>query len=381
MQRLDLLAVQAYSRPELITFFKILTAVSFMLQFHYVMKFTYVYVRSISKLHKSVLEVKVMRQDILDYLIEHKGTFVSGQKISELFGISRTAVWKHIRVLKQRGYVIESYTKKGYCLKEAPELLKPECIADGLQTKIFGKKVVYYEKVDSTNTIAKKLADRGAEEGTIVVAEEQTGGRGRLDRSFISPFAQGVWFSLILRPLFPPMEVSKMTLVAAVALTKVLRKMGLIHCGIKWPNDILIHHKKIVGILTELNASVEKINYVVMGIGINTGLDKKVLPRELKKSVTSFSMENVPVRRAALLQEVLYELERYYEVINEEGFAPILEEWKVLSCMLNCDVEVIAADKTFTGKAVDLDENGNLLVETAAGLERVLAGDVRVRPV
>ena len=220
-----------------------------------------------------------MRQDILDYLMENQGTFVSGQKISELFGISRTAVWKHIRVLKQRGYVIESYTKKGYCLKEAPELLRPEQIANGLKTGLFGKKIVYFEKVDSTNTVAKRLADQGADEGTIVVAEEQTGGRGRLDRSFISPFAQGIWFSLILRPTFPPMEVSKLTLVAAVALTKVLRRAGLIHCGIKWPNDILVGDKKLVGILTELNASVEKINYVVMGIGINTALGKNALPR------------------------------------------------------------------------------------------------------
>ena len=167
-----------------------------------------------------------MRQDILDYLIAHKGEFVSGQKISELFGISRTAVWKHIRVLKQRGYVIESYTKKGYCLKEAPELIRPEQILDELHTQIIGKKIMYYERVDSTNTIAKKLADQGAADGTVVVAEEQTGGRGRLDRSFMSPFAQGLWFSVIIRPNFPPMEVSKMTLVAAVAITKVLRKMG-----------------------------------------------------------------------------------------------------------------------------------------------------------
>ncbi|OKY53006.1 biotin--[acetyl-CoA-carboxylase] ligase [Megasphaera cerevisiae] len=322
-----------------------------------------------------------MRQDILDYLMEHKDTFVSGQKISEMFGISRTAVWKHIRVLKQRGYIIESYTKRGYCLRIAPELLRPETISPKLKTKYFGKKIVYYEKVDSTNTAAKKIADKGAEEGTIVVAEEQTGGRGRLSRSFLSPFAQGIWFSIILRPTFPPMEVSKMTLVAAVALTKALRKMGLIHCGIKWPNDILVHDRKIVGILTELNASVEKINYMVMGIGINTALTKKVLPRDLKKTVTSFAIENVPVHRSELLQEVLLQLEHYYTVAQEQGFAPVLEEWKMLSCMLGKDVEVSLTDHTFTGKAVDLDENGNLVVETANGLEKVLAGDVQVRSV
>lgn len=322
-----------------------------------------------------------MRQDILDYLLDHKDEFVSGQKISELFGISRTAVWKHIRVLKQRGYSIESYTKRGYCLREAPELLTLDNIKRHVRTMTIGRNVVYHEKVDSTNTLAKKLADKGAAEGTIVVAEEQTGGRGRLNRSFLSPFAQGVWFSVILRPVFPPMEVSKMTLVAAVAITRALRKAGLDQCGIKWPNDILVHGMKLAGILTELSASVEKINYLVMGIGINTGLTKKMLPQELKGTTTSFSIENVPVQRGALLGEIVYQLEYYYELVNKNGFAPVLEEWKQLSCMLGKDVSVMEPGRSFVGKAVDLDENGNLLVLTESGMEKVLAGDVRVRSV
>lgn len=322
-----------------------------------------------------------MRKDILEYLLNHKGEYVSGQKISEELGISRTAVWKHIRVLKSRGYVIESYTKRGYCLMEAPELLLPELVGEGLQTKVFGKKIHYTEKVDSTNNVAKKLAEEGAEEGTIVLAEEQSGGRGRLERSFLSPFAQGVWFSLILRPTFLPMEVSKMTLLAAVALTKALHKMGLVECGIKWPNDILVKDRKVVGILTELNASMERINYLVMGIGINTSLTKKELPKDLRKTVTSFTIENVPVHRQALLQEVLLQLERYYEIAETEGFKPILAEWKVLSMMMGKEVEVSEPGRSFTGKAVDLDDSGNLIVETEAGRETVLAGDVRVRAV
>lgn len=320
-----------------------------------------------------------MRKDILDYLLDHKGEFISGQKISEDIGISRTAVWKHIRVLKERGYTIESYTKRGYCLLDAPELLTPEVIADGLKTKLLGRKVKYLEKVDSTNNVAKRLAEEGAEEGTIVLAEEQVGGRGRLERSFISPFAQGVWFSLILRPTFLPMEVSKMTLLAAVAITKALHKLGLVESGIKWPNDILVRGRKVVGILTELNASMERINYLVMGIGINTGLSKKTLPKDLKKVVTSFAIENIPVRRQVLLQEVLLQLERYYEIAETEGFKPILEEWKVLSVMLGSEVNVVEPNRTFSGMAVDLDDSGNLIVETENGRETVLAGDVHVR--
>ncbi|MCH4167396.1 MAG: biotin--[acetyl-CoA-carboxylase] ligase [Megasphaera sp.] len=321
-----------------------------------------------------------MRQDILDYLLAHQGEFVSGQKISEQFGISRTAVWKHIHVLKERGYVIESFTKKGYCLKEAPELLQPDEITNNLRTKVLGHKIFYYEKIDSTNNIAKKLANEQAPEGTIVISEEQTGGRGRLNRSYFSPFAKGLWFSLILRPDFSPVEISKMTLLAAVALTKAFHKMGLTSCAIKWPNDILVKGHKLVGILTELNASAEKINYLIMGIGINTDITRKNLPHELQRTTTSFAMEKVPVRRTELLQEVLVQLEQQYDLAKEAGFAPILEEWKTLSCTLGQDVEVSSVDTSFHGKAVDLDDNGNLIVYTEKGPQKVIAGDIHVRP-
>lgn len=321
-----------------------------------------------------------MRQDILDFLIQHKDEFVSGQQISEQLGISRTAVWKHIRVLKQRGYVIESYTKKGYCLREAPELLSEQAIEEGLSTKVVGRHIVYRERVDSTNNVAKKLADEGAPEGTIVVAEEQTGGRGRINRLFLSPFAKGVWFSLILRPNIPPMEVSKMTLLAAVAVARAIRHHGLTDCGIKWPNDILVKGRKMVGILTELNGSAEKVNYIIMGIGVNTGITAEDLSKDLQSIVTSFAREGVRVSRLALLETLLKEIEGLYQTVCRDGFAPVLAEWRALSCMLGQDVTVTSIDKTFSGKAVDIDENGNLLVATPEGVEVVMAGDIHVRP-
>lgn len=321
-----------------------------------------------------------MRQDILNFLIQHKDEFVSGQQISEQLGISRTAVWKHIRVLKQRGYVIESYTKKGYCLREAPELLSEQAIEEGLSTKVVGRHIVYRERVDSTNNVAKKLADEGAPEGTIVVAEEQTGGRGRINRLFLSPFAKGVWFSLILRPNIPPMEVSKMTLLAAVAVARAIRHHGLTDCGIKWPNDILVKGRKMVGILTELNGSAEKVNYIIMGIGVNTGITAEDLSKDLQPIVTSFAREGVRVSRLALLETLLKEIEGLYQTVCRDGFAPVLAEWRALSCMLGQDVTVTSIDKTFSGKAVDIDENGNLLVATPEGVEVVMAGDIHVRP-
>ena len=305
--------------------------------------------------------VIVMRQDILDFLIHHKDEFVSGQQISDQLGISRTAVWKHIRALKQRGYVIESYTKKGYCLREAPELLSEKAILDGLQTKFVGRPVVYRERVDSTNNVAKKLADQGAPEGTIIVAEEQTGGRGRINRTFLSPYAKGVWFSLILRPDISPMEVAD--------------------CGIKWPNDILVQGRKMVGILTELNGSAEKVNYIIMGIGVNTDIMADDLPEDLKSIVTSFAREGIRVSRLALLETLLAEIERLYDTVCRPGFSQVLAEWRSLSCMLGQEVTVSSVNRTFSGMARDIDENGNLLVDTAAGTEVVMAGDIHVRPV
>lgn len=319
-----------------------------------------------------------MRQDILEYLLEHKGQYVSGQKISELFGISRTAVWKHIHVLKQRGYIIDSFTKKGYCLQQAPELLNVEELKEELGDYLLGNTLYYYEKVDSTNNICKRFGMTDAPEGTVVIAEKQTGGRGRLERTFLSPFAKGLWFSVLFRPPFAPMESSKMTLLAAVAVANAIKKNGL-SCQIKWPNDILVDSKKLVGILTELNASMESINYLVMGIGVNTNISKKELPRDLKKIVTSFEIEDVSVNRTELLKEILGQLERYYDMAKTVGFGPILEEWRTLSGMLHKNVEVISHNTEYEGKAVDIDEDGNLLVETDQGIKKVIAGDVRVR--
>ena len=201
-----------------------------------------------------------MRNEILDYFRKANGQFISGEQISRDLHVSRTAIWKHINILKERGYIFESSTRKGYRLIYAPNLLTPLEIDSALHTETFGRHVVYLSSTTSTNEEAKKIAREGAEEGTIVVAEEQTGGRGRLTRSFYCPFAKGIWFTLILRPKFFPLEASKCTLMAAVGVCRGIRRLGLQDAGIKWPNDILYHGKKLVGILTEMSASMEKID-------------------------------------------------------------------------------------------------------------------------
>lgn len=322
-----------------------------------------------------------MRNEILDYFRKADGNFVSGQQISKDLHVSRTAIWKHINVLKERGYIFESSTRKGYRLIYAPNLLIPLEIDSALHTETFGRHVVYLESTQSTNEEAKKIAREGAEEGTIVVAEEQITGHGRLARGFYSPFAKGIWFSLILRPKFFPMEASKCTLLAAVGVCRGIRRMGLADAGIKWPNDILVHGKKLVGILTLMSASMEKIDYIIMGIGINTGMKKNEFPEDFREGATSFLNEGINVSRKDLLAAILGELEKEYSIAQNEGFDKVLDDWRALSVTLGQEVRVIFGDDSYTGKAVDIDRDGCLLVNTGSEVKRVIAGDVSIRPV
>lgn len=322
-----------------------------------------------------------MRNEILDYFRKADGNFVSGQQISKDLHVSRTAIWKHINVLKERGYIFESSTRKGYRLIYAPNLLTPLEIDSALHTETFGRHVVYLESTQSTNEEAKKIAREGAEEGTIVVAEEQITGHGRLARGFYSPFAKGIWFSLILRPKFFPMEASKCTLLAAVGVCRGIRRMGLADAGIKWPNDILVHGKKLVGILTLMSASMEKIDYIIMGIGINTGIKKNEFPEDFREGATSFLNEGINVSRKDLLAAILGELEKEYSIAQDEGFDKVLDDWRALSVTLGQEVRVIFGDDSYTGKAVDIDRDGCLLVNTESEVKRVIAGDVSIRPV
>ena len=322
-----------------------------------------------------------MRNEILDYFRKADGNFVSGQQISKDLHLSRTAIWKHINVLKERGYIFESSTRKGYRLIYAPNLLTPLEIDSALHTETFGRHVVYLESTQSTNEEAKKIAREGAEEGTIVVAEEQITGHGRLARGFYSPFAKGIWFSLILCPKFFPMEASKCTLLAAVGVCRGIRRMGLADAGIKWPNDILVHGKKLVGILTLMSASMEKIDYIIMGIGINTGIKKNEFPEDFREGATSFLNEGINVSRKDLLAAILGELEKEYSIAQDEGFDKVLDDWRALSVTLGQEVRVIFGDDSYTGKAVDIDRDGCLLVNTGSEVKRVIAGDVSIRPV
>lgn len=322
-----------------------------------------------------------MRDEILDFFRKNEGKFVSGQEMSEACHVSRTAIWKHIKILRAKGYQIESYTKKGYRLLAEPDLVGPLEMEPLLRTESFGRTYHYFERTESTNGEAKKLAAAGAPEGTVVITEEQVAGRGRLNRGWFSPYAKGLWFSLVLRPNFLPMEAPKCTLMAAVALVKAFRELGLTEAGIKWPNDILVNGRKLVGILTEMNGSMEEISYIVMGIGINTGTQYEELPEEIKDIATSFAIEGVSINRRQALALILKHLEVQYQKVLQAGFGSTLAEWRELSITLGQDVMVKAPGSTTYGKAIDIDNDGNLLVDYGNGqVERIVAGDVSIRP-
>ena len=314
-----------------------------------------------------------MEDDIISVLKEAKGGYVSGEDFSKRLGVTRASIWKHMESLRETGYEIEAQPHLGYRLIGVPDKLLPHEITWGLKTKILGKKVYAYQKTDSTNNKAYELAEHGAAEGAVIVAEEQAKGKGRMGRSWASPKG-GIYLSIILRPRLMPTEVSKLTLVAAVSVAQTLRGHTGVRSLIKWPNDILIGGHKVCGILTELKAEQDMTSFVVIGIGINVNTRSSLLP----KNATSLAKEtDKEWSRVDLVRELLVNLESHYILFQKGGFGSIIKEWKDLSDILGRHVKVQDRTRTIEGQAIDVDEGGALVVRLDSGLnERILAGDV-----
>lgn len=326
-----------------------------------------------------------MRKKILEMLKRADGNFISGEDLAANFDVSRAAVWKHINKLRETGYNIVSRENCGYSLQELPDLLLPENILPELNTKVIAvdkSRMIYLECTESTNKFAKKIAAEGAPEGTVIVAEEQTGGKGRLERDFFSPKSKGILFSLILRPNCLPKDAPKFTLLAAVALVKAMEKFNL-QAGIKWPNDIMFDGRKVVGILTEMSAEIERVNYIVIGIGINANIRREEFPENIRNIAASlYEMNgNKKISRINFFCAVLEELDKLYRETNLNGFEKIFELWRKYNITLNREVKVISAEsgEIFFGKAVDIDEDGALIVEVDGKRKKVYAGDVSIR--
>jgi len=327
-----------------------------------------------------------MREKILALLKEKSPSFVSGAEMAGRLSVSRTAVWKNVNLLQADGYRIERSPRLGYRLQEVPDLLYPLEFAGDLETKIIAAErrlIHYHRQVDSTAEVIKKLAEKGAPEGTIVLAEEQTGGRGRMGRSWYSPFAGGIWLHILLRPPLTPAQTPLLTLLASVAVTKAIRRLlPHVEAGIKWPNDVLVRGRKVCGILTELKAEPDIIHYVITGIGINVNIDAGKFRTELKDTATSLYLENKNnrVSRQKLTAFVLEEMDTFYRQYLSAGSLPVIEEWKKYSITLGEEVTIKNVLDVFWGKAVDVDSSGALVVEGKNGLRRHFqAGEVTLR--
>ena len=322
-----------------------------------------------------------MKAKIILLLKKNYPDFTSGEEISRLLGVSRTAVWKHIRKLKESGYQIEAHSKVGYRLNHSPDMLFEHELTAALNSNILGRRIVYREVVGSTNELAKELAQKGTEEGTVVIAEEQTSGKGRMGRVWYSPAEKGLWFSLILRPPISPADASKLTLVCAVAVAQTIREVTGVSAGIKWPNDILVKNMKLAGILTEMNAEIDKVHYLIVGIGVNVNLVREEFPDELSELATSLACQTGQrVSRLEVLVALLSNLDRLYQDFVEGKFSQILSLWKQMSVTLNRRVKVQSFEEVHEGIAFDLDDEGALLLMKEDGtLRRILSGDVSLR--
>lgn len=320
-----------------------------------------------------------MKSKILKKLRESSG-YVSGQQLCEEFQVSRTAVWKVIGQLKEEGYQIEAVRNKGYRIIEIPDILSREEIESLLHAEWAGQKVYYYQQIDSTNIRAKQLGEEGAPHGTLVVADNQNGGRGRRGRGWISPEQQNIYMSILLRPDFSPEQAPMLTLVMAYSVVQGIMKYAGVKVQIKWPNDVVLNGKKICGILTEMSAEIDYINHVVIGVGINVNMSE-ILP-ELVATATSIKRETGRrLKRAELIAAVIERFEENYALFRKAGdLGSMMKGYNDLLVNKDREVKILEPGNEYTGCALGINEKGELLVrrddETVTA---VYAGEVSVR--
>lgn len=315
---------------------------------------------------------------LLAWFKEHPGEFISGEEISRRLDISRTAVWKQINRLRSKGYEFEAVPKLGYRLVQMPTQLDELSLLAKLKTSKLGHQLRIIARTESTQNDAAVWALEGAEDGAVIIAEEQTGGRGRQGKSFHSPAGKGIWMSLILRPQIPLQFTPQLTLLSAVALCRAMKRMSEVDLGIKWPNDILCEDKKVCGILTESSAEDERLVHVIAGVGISVNLEEHDYPEELRSKVTSLKIASgKEIDRASLVAECLFELEQLYKLYVEQGFAPIRTLWEAQSVTIGRSLSVTTPNGIVSGVAQGLDDSGALIVLGEDGCYRkIFSGDV-----
>jgi BirA family biotin operon repressor/biotin-[acetyl-CoA-carboxylase] ligase len=320
----------------------------------------------------------LLGEQILALFHGASGGLLSGEELSGRLGVSRTAIWKQVRNLRLRGFEIEAVAGKGYRLLASPDQLSPGTIAAGLSTSCVGRRVVVFSEVGSTNTEAFRLAEEGAAEGTVVLAESQSRGKGRLGRTWESPPSVNIYCSVILRPPILPIATPQLTFVSSLAVCRAIESIPGLVPRIKWPNDILLGGRKVAGLLNELSAETERVNFLVLGMGVNVNMEPEQFPADLRYPATSLSQEaGRPIPRLPLLRALLEGLDDLYGQYLAGGFTAIRGEWERRSAVHGQRVLITSSGEEMAGVAVGIDEDGALLVRREDGsICRVLAGDV-----
>jgi BirA family transcriptional regulator, biotin operon repressor / biotin---[acetyl-CoA-carboxylase] ligase len=321
-----------------------------------------------------------LRKDLLDAFTNAGEAYLSGQVIAELIGCSRTAVWKHIEELRKEGFELEAVRRKGYRIVKTPEKITADELRLGLKTNFIGKNVHYEESVESTQKIAHRLAYDNAPEGTVIIAEEQVAGRGRMDRKWHSPKYTGIWMSIILRPNIPLPKAPQLTLLTAVAIVQAIEDLTGLLPEIKWPNDILIRGKKVTGILTELEAEADRINSIIIGIGMNVNQTREDFPVELQEIATSLFIEKgEKVSRSDLIKGIFMNLEKLYLLYLEEGFLPIKLLWEGYAISIGRKITARTLSNSITGTAKGITDDGVLImVDDHGKTHHVYSADIEL---
>jgi BirA family transcriptional regulator, biotin operon repressor / biotin---[acetyl-CoA-carboxylase] ligase len=325
--------------------------------------------------------VSIAAATILRLFREAGSGFVSGELVSRELQVSRTAVWKHINGLRDAGYVVEAIPSRGYHLLYSPDILSVEEVREKLNTTRIGRQLVCLPETTSTNADAFRLADDDAEEGTVVIADAQSGGKGRRGRVWSSPAGVNLYCSVVLRPEIMPHEAPQLTFLSAVAVARAIEQTTTLKPEIKWPNDILINGRKVAGLLNEMSAETDGINFVILGIGVNLNMTPAHFPADVRTPATSLLLEQgLPVNRAQFAARMLGELDRLYTDFLHHGFGPVRDEWQ-LRCNANGREVVVseAGVETVRGMFHGIDGDGALLLRFPDGtVERILGGDVWV---
>ena len=315
-------------------------------------------------------------------LFREAGTsFLSGAVISRELHVSRTAVWKHINALRDTGYVIEAIPSRGYQLVSTPNILSEEEVREKLGSAIIGRRLVCLCETASTNADAFRQAEEGAAEGTVIIADSQSGGKGRMGRVWSSPPGINLYCSVVLRPTIKPYQAPQLTFLSAVAVARAIELTTALKPEIKWPNDVLIQGRKVAGLLNEMSAETDGINFVILGIGVNLNMTAAQFPVDLRTPATSLLLEQErPVGRAQFAATMLNELDRLYDEFLTHGFGPVRDEWQQRCNANGHEVSVSdGAAETMRGLFNGIDVDGAMLVRLPGGsVERILSGDVRV---